>query len=269
MNSRDLRGDFGISPHPARAVVYLAQVNGILPIRLLACLLAAISIFAIRPILRADTSGLPRERGALYLEDFLDQPYRLKVLAAGPIYYNADQKRFLGTLRAGQLVELQAISDNGALCRVRGQAFQGQVAGWIDARFLSPIDPLFVDGLHRSLVRRERVKALLAANQVALGMTPAEVSTSLGAPQKRSSRQDADGVSEKWEYLRYEQVARQISGVDAFGRLVASVVYERVPVGRFAVVFANGLVSAIEQTEGNLAASAQVKIVPPPVDLRF
>ena len=85
--------------------------------------------------------GLPRERGALYLEDFLDQPYRLKVLAPGPIYFNADQARFLGTMRAGQLVELQAVSENGALCRVRGQAMQGQVAGWIDARFLSPIDP--------------------------------------------------------------------------------------------------------------------------------
>ena len=242
---------------------------GTLSIRILPCLLAVVFALSAAPVRQAFAGGLPRERGALYLDDFLDQPYRLKVLTPGPIYFNADQKRFLGTLRGGQLVELQAVSDNGSLCRVRGQAFQGQVAGWIDARFLSPIDPLFIGGLHRSLARRERVKTLVAANEVALGMTPSEVTASLGAPPRRSSRTDVGGVSEKWEYIRYEQVARQVSGVDPFGRVVSSIVYERVPVGSFAVVFVNSLVSAIEQSEGNLAGAAQVKIVPPPVDLHF
>lgn len=246
-------------------------MKGFRPLRipawlLLALRLALVSAACVGPAL---ADGLPRERGALYMEDFLDQPYRLKVLAPGPIYFNADQARFLGTMRAGQLVELQALNENATLCRVRGQAMQGQVAGWIDARFLSPIDPAFVDGLHRSLARRARVKALVAANEIALGMTPAEVTASLGPPPKRASRADAGGVSEKWEYIRYESVAKSVLGVDAFGRVVTNVVYERVPVGSFGVVFTNALVTAIEQSEGNATATAQVKSVPVPVDLRF
>ena len=235
------------------------------------CLLAV--LFALAepsPDCRASGSGLPREAGAFYLDDFVSQPFRLKVLGASPIFFNSDQSRFLGTLRPGQAVEVQALSDNGALCRVRGQAGQGQVAGWVDARFLTPINPAFIKSLRRSAERRERVKALVAANEVALGMTPNEVTASLGAPPKRSSRTDASGVSERWDYIRYEQVPRQVTGADPYGRLVTSIVYERVPVGNFTVVFTNRSVSAIEQSEGNLtAAASQVKIVPAPVELTY
>ena len=227
-----------------------------------------LAVLPTRPT-RALESGLPREAGVFYLEDFLTQPFRLRVLGATAIFFNSDQARFLGTLRAGQAVEVQAVSENGTLARVRGQAGQGQVAGWVDARSLTPINPAFLKSLHRSAERRERVKALVAANEVALGMTPNEVTASLGAPPKRSSRTDANGISERWEYIRYQSVPRQVSGVDNYGRLITSVVYEKVPVGSFGVVFTNGSVSAIEQSEGNLAAAAQVKIVPPPVDLVY
>lgn len=218
----------------------------------------------------ASEPGLPREAGAFYLEDFVSQPFRLKVLGAAPIFFNADQARFLGTLRPGQAVEVQAVSDNGALCRVRGQAGQGQVAGWVDARYLTPINPAFLKSLRRSAERRERVRSLVAANEVALGMTPNEVTASLGPPPKRSSRTDVNGVSERWDYIRYEQVPRQVTGADIHGRLITSIVYERVPVGNFTVVFTNQSVSAIEQSEGNLTAAAnQVKIVPAPIELTY
>ena len=235
------------------------------------CLLVAVVALAqpVPPCL-ASESGLPREAGAFYLEDFVSQPFRLKVLGAAPIFFNADQARFLGTLRPGQAVEVQAVSDNGALCRVRGQAGQGQVAGWVDARFLTPISPAFIKSLRRSAERRERVKVLVAANEVALGMTPREVTASLGAPPKRSSRTDAGGVSERWDYIRYEQVPRRVTGADPYGRLITSIVYERVPVGSFTVVFTDQSVSAIEQSEGSLtAAASQVKVVPAPIALTY
>jgi hypothetical protein len=45
----------------------------------------------------------------------------------------------------GQLVEVQAVSD-GAY-RVRGLAQQGQVLGWIEPRYLSPLKPEFLANL--------------------------------------------------------------------------------------------------------------------------
>lgn len=246
----------------------LPEVNGTFFIRILPCSFLAL-LLAMLPASVVQAVGLPREHGAYYLEDFLDQPYRLKVLGAGPIYFNADQARYLGTLRAGQLVELQAISENGALCRVRGLASQGQVVGWIAARYVSPIDPVFVDGMRRSLARRERVNALVAANEVALGMTGAEVTASLGVPPKRATRTDAGGVAERWEYIRYVVVPKVVTGLDPFGRYVTNTIYERVPSGSYAVVFTNEVVSAVEQSEGTLAGAGQVKIIPSPVNLRY
>ena len=224
----------------------------------------AATLLALPAIARAD--GLPREKAAIYLDDFFGRPYRLQVLTDAPIYFNADAARFLGTLRRGQLVELQAVSENQGVLRVRGQANQGQVAGWVPARYLSPLEQGFVDALRRSGERRKQVVALTANGEVALGMTPPEVVASVGQPSKKSSHTDVQGVAETWDYVRYEQVARSVPGVDAFGRVVVNVVYERVPVGRFSVTFTGGLVSAIDQSDrvANTAVPP-VKVVPPPV----
>ena len=250
-----------------RNVVCCKTVKSLLPRKFFLwwarlALLVALAV----PLAAARAGGLPREKGAIYLEDFFPRTYHLRVLTEAPIYFNADQARFLGTLQRGELVELQAVSDTQGVLRVRGQASQGQVVGWVPARYVSPLDAAFVDGLRRSVERRKQVQALVAANEVALNMTPEEVTASLGQPGKKTSHADAQGVAETWDYLRYEQVARQVSGVDAFGRTVVSVVYERVPVGRFGVVFADGVVSAIDQSERDAStATAPVKTVPPPV----
>ena len=203
--------------------------------------------------MRAEGPGLPREKGATYLEDFFDQPYRLKVLTSAPIYYNADLARYLGTLRAGQLVELQAIADGRV--RVRGQAQQGQVAGWVDAANVSALDPALLDGLKRTARRRERVAGLIARGEVALGMAPTEVAAALGQPMGKSSRVDANGTTETWDYVRYQRVARRgFTGYyDNYGRPIAAVGYEKVAVGTFSVVFTRGVVSAVEQSEGSTA----------------
>ena len=216
---------------------------------------------------RAELPGLVRERGAIYLEDFLDQPYRLRVEREAPIYYNADLARLLGTLRRGQLVELQAVDDKRGLLRVRGQAQQGQVAGWVAARSVSALDPAFVVGLRRSVQRRERVRALTASGEVALGMTMEEVATSLGQPLKKSSHADASGVVETWDYVRYVAVPRTVTGYDNYGRVFTSVVYQQVPAGRFSASFSDGVVSAVDrsQLEAVNGGIAPVQTVSPPV----
>ena len=130
--------------------------------------------------------GLPREKGAIYLEDFFGQPYRLRVLTDAPIYFNIDQARFLGTLRRGEAGGTPGrVGHAGRSARARaGQPGAGRRLG---ARALpTPLDAAFVDGLRRSTERRRQVQALVAGNEIALGMTPEEVAASLGQPGKRN-----------------------------------------------------------------------------------
>ena len=232
------------------------------------CLFLVASWLCLSPQARPALPGLARQPGAIYLEDFFDQPYRLRVLQDSAIYYNSDLARFLGTLRRGQLVELQAIDDKQGLLRVRGQAQQGQVAGWIEARNVTALDPAFVVGLRRSVERRKQIAALTADGEIALGMTMEEVTACLGQPVKKSSHADTGGVVESWEYVRYVVVPRTVAGYDGFGRLYSTVVYERVPSGKFTASFGNGVVSAIDRTDvTNAGALTPVRSVPPPVGL--
>ena len=219
-----------------------------LPRKTTLCLLAAASLLSLLPTVQADLPGLPRERNAIYLEDFFDQPYRLRVLQDAAIFYNPDLARFLGTLRHGQLVELQAIDDKQGLLRVKGQATQGQVAGWIEAKYLTALDPAFVVGLRRSLERRKEVATLTANGEIALGMTMDEVAATLGQPVKKTEHSDAGGVVESWEYLRYVTVPRTVTSYDGYGRPYSALVYQKVPAGSYTASFNNGVVSAIDRS---------------------
>ncbi len=232
------------------------------------CSVLAACLSLLAPTAGFALGGLPREKGAIYLEDFFEQPYRLRVLADAPIYFNSDLARFLGTLTRGRLVELQAINDKDGRLRVRGDAHQGQVVGWVEARYLSALDPAFVVGLRHSIERRRLVQSLAASGEVALGMTMEEVIASLGAPTKKVSHSDAQGSAETWEYVHYISVPRQVGGYDGYGHIVASIVYEKVATGKFSVSFGSGVVTAIDRSDANLAAGAgvaPVQSVPPPV----
>ncbi len=241
-----------------------------LPRNLFLCGALAVCFSLFAPTAGVALEGLPREKGAIYLEDFFEQPYRLRVLADAPIYFNADLARFLGTLTRGRLVELQAVNDKEGLLRVKGLARQGQVVGWVEARYVSPLDPAFVVGLRRSIERRRLVQSLAASGEIALGMTADEVISSLGAPTAKTSHTDGQGSAETWEYIHYVTVPRTVTGYDGRGRFVTSIVYERVANGRFNVSFGGGLVSAIDRSDAALAAgtmAAPVRSVPPPVAL--
>jgi hypothetical protein len=206
-------------------------------------------------------SGLLREEGAIYLEDLMDKPLRLTVLQQTPIYYDAALDRYLGTLRPMQSVELQAVLPN--TYRIKGRAQQGQVAGWVDPSALTALDKEFVKKLRQAADRKKQIDALVAANEVAIHMTPAEVTLSLGKPQKKTSRTDEKGHSEVWEYVRYVRVPQQVTGRDRFGGIVSETVYVKVPAGRLSVIFTEGLVSALEQSEGALSGR-RAKIVTTP-----
>jgi hypothetical protein len=206
-----------------------------------------------------------REPGAVYLEDIVSKPVKLNVPVEAPIFFDLGMGRYLGTLKKGQLVELQAVTDQAY--RVRGQAQQGQVAGWVDPKYLGALKPDFLDNIKKAAKRLEEVKVLIARKEVAINMTPAEVTSSLGKAPKITSRIDAAGRHEIWEYIKYEFVPQMTTGRDQFGNIFTNTIYIKVPVGSLSVVFDNSLVTAIEQSEGSLTKAGQVKMVPGPIEV--
>lgn len=204
-----------------------------------------------------------REEGAVYVTDFIAEPVRLRVLEPTQIYFDRKESRYLGTLRAGQEVELQAISDT--TYRVRGQARQGQVVGWVNPQYLDGMPEGMAEGLMASAERKKLVDELIARNEVALGMLEEEVEASLGRPQKKTSRLDETGRFDVWQYVRYERVPQQVRTLDAYGRPIFRTIYVQVPVGELSVIFENNLVQALEQSEGTLLKGDRVSVVPPPL----
>ena len=223
----------------------------------------ALVLFGFGAGAQAATSGaVIREEGSIYLEDLLMRPARLATVADAPIYYLNDLQRYLGTLKKGQIVELQAVTDTAY--RVRGIAQQGQVAGWVDPKFLNPLKKDFLDNLKLNAERRKAVLALIAKNEIAINMTPEEVMQSLGKPGKKTSKIDAKGREDVWEFVRYERVPQDTVGRDPAGNLVRGVVYVKVPAGKLSVTFANNLVASMEQTEGTLDRDARISVVAAP-----
>lgn len=208
-----------------------------------------------------------REKGAIYLGDLQLKPVKMDVADNAPIYFDADKQRYLGVLAKGQQVELQAVTDT--LFRVKGMARQGQVVGWVDPKFLGALKPDFLANLKKAAQRQEEVKALIARKEVAINMTQQEVIAALGKAPKTSSRLDANGQHEVWEYVRYEEIPQQSTGYDRNGNVISSTVMIRVPAGSLSVTFDNNLVTSIEQTKGSLAGANQTKILASPLQVVY
>jgi len=228
-----------------------------------------------------------REPGVIYLSDFELDDARFALTGPANCYFDANMKRYAGTLRFPQRVQLDAVSPAG-MYRVRGNARQGGVAAWIESRFLDGVPEDLVPRLRAAEERRREVEALIARNEVAIGMTLEEVGRSLGKPQKRSSTTNRDGSTQNFEYVRYKLVpqtvytpsyAQTVLGVVPDPRrrletvvvrggygLNASTVYVKVPVGTINVGFVNGIVESIEESEGTLVG-ANASIVVPPVEV--
>jgi len=232
-------------------------------------------------------SPIIREPGAIYLSDFDLKPLRLKVAGPGAAaYFDFAMTRYVGTLRYPQAVQVEALTENAA--RIRGNAQQGGVVAWIPLAQLEPLPEGLFATLKKSEERRQMVDALIAKNEVAIGMTEAEVGRSLGKPQKKTKRADKDGTQQIWEFIKYDLVPQttyapgssqsivKIPGgpnkpggviVQNQSGLYANTIYVKVPVGKLAVTFKDGLVESLDQTEGTTVGAGQVSIVTPPINV--
>lgn len=212
------------------------------------------------------TSSLNVEPGTMSLEGIQGLTVRLTVAQQAPIYYTSVMDRALGTMAAGTPVTIVAMSDTAY--RVRGRAMHGDTAGWMRIEDIKSPDPDLPKKLKAIFDRHQQVAALIANNQVAIGMTAAEVQESLGKPTRKSSRITAAGRQDMMEYSVYEKVPQIMTGRDQFGQLVQSVVYVKTEVGRLSIGFKDGYVEAIEETKGEPLGGGGVKIVPPPIIFR-
>lgn len=240
--------------------------------------------FALVAVGLLEASPIVRESGVIYLSDFAMKPLRLKLAGPTPCYFDLAMTRFAGELRFPQEVQVEGVEPQARLLRVRGNARQGGVAAWIPFAAVQGLAPDFVAKLGKAEERRKEVEALIAKNEVAIGMTTDEVSQSLGKPQKKTQRASDKGTQQVWEYVKY-QLVPQTTYVPANNQVVvplapgrtnspvlvqsqpgytASTIYVKVPIGQLAVTFRDGIVESLDQTEGT-TSGGQISVVVPPV----
>jgi hypothetical protein len=208
-------------------------------------------------------SLLDSEPDVVYLDRTLEKPIDLKVIKEAPVFSDKEGKHRLGTLKSGQAVRLEAITEK--IYRVRGQGTRDGIAGWVAPWAFSSNDPEFVAHLKQLYERQIQVQALIAAKEVAVGMTLDEVTQARGKPTKTSVRKTGKGQSGRWDYIDYEEVKNYITRVNpdtgAVYRQLASVT--QVEKGRTSVEFENNIVTAVEESEDRRGGN--VRIIVPPV----
>lgn len=222
------------------------------------------------PALSAETrraerkSLLDSDPDVVYLEQAIKNPVELKVIKEAPVFSDKEGRHRLGTLKAEQMVRLEAITDK--IYRVRGQGTRDGIAGWVAPWAFSSKDPQFVAHLKEFYDRQIEVMKLIEAKEVAVGMTPDEVSKSIGKPTKTTVRKTDKGETGRWEFVDYEEVKHYINRVDpATGRVFRQLSHvTQIEKGRTNVDFENGLVTAIEQSEDR-QGSGNVRIIVPPL----
>lgn len=212
------------------------------------------------------SSRLNKEDGAIYLEEMMEDPVQVLVSKEAPAYSSLGGDRWLGNLRANQSAVLLAVSDRAY--RVRAQAKQGQIAGWVSKAAVEGLPPEFEENLRLFYERYVVVKELIDNHQVALGMTVGEVTASIGPPDKRSSKVTQEGRTDTLEYVSYERVPQSTVTFDAFGRPINTTQYIEVENGRVTIEFVNDTVTSIEESEGlNFANTGTFRTVPMPIFL--
>lgn len=240
-------------PFPMRGVLRCVVRAALVPV--LAALMLAGQAEAQLP----ERSKLPKEDGAIYLEHLLKKPLKGRLSEPAPCYANLTGGRWLGNLLAAQEVVVEAISEKAF--RVRGRAPQGGVVGWVKKDLVEGVTPEMLESIAKLHERQLIVDELVAASQVALGMTAEEVVASLGKPTTMSSQIDKAGRSQSMEFISYQRVPQ--TSFDNFGR--PSVIYVKVETGRVTIDFENGVVSKIAEKEGAEVPAGGYKIVPPPL----
>lgn len=212
-------------------------------------------------------SNLVKEDGAIYLEGMVEKEVPVRVTAAAPVYANLKGERWMGNLFADQNAVLLAVSEKAY--RVRARAKQGQVAGWVSKASVAGLPEGFEENLRLYHERYLVVSELIEKQQIALGMTVAEVAASIGPPDKRNSTMNQGGRIDSLEYISYQRVPQTYTTIDPFGRPITATRYIEVESGRITVEFTNDVATSISESEGFDYSNARLDISVPPLVFLF
>lgn len=212
-------------------------------------------------------SRLDDDPNVVFLNESLKKPLKLTVIKDAPVFSDYEGRHRLGTLRANQEVEIEAITDR--VYRVRGQGLRHGIAGWVPPWAFSSSEPNFVEILKSFHEREIAVRALIAEERLAIGMTLDEVRRAKGDPNKTTMRKTQDGESGRWEYVEYEEVRHFTTQIDPVTRQAFRVLSHitREERGKLVVELENGLVTALEESMQDKPGG--VRIIVPPVVFRW
>ncbi len=206
-------------------------------------------------------SSLARERGAIYVEDFIEETVRLDLPQPAAAFADSTGRRSLGTLLGGQKVDLIAFTEKA--CRVRGRAAHDTIVGWVGLKHLKADDPGLFDRLKKAAARQAEVEKFIARKEVAIGMTEDEVIRTLGRPDEETSNVNPDGATSSFSYVTYDRIPQRSLARDRYGRLIQTITYIKVETGRITVEFAEGVVSGYSSSRGRPNWNNSRIVVPP------
>ncbi|MFU8893361.1 MAG: hypothetical protein ACNA8L_07005 [Luteolibacter sp.] len=232
------------------------RIIPIFPLALLMCLTSQLDAQTNRRSLLDDDPNV------VYLNTVLKKPLMLTVVKEAPVFSDYEGRHRLGTLRANQEVEVEAITDK--VYRVRGQGLRDGIAGWVAPWAFRSSEPEFVEILKKFYQREIAVKALIAEGRLAIGMTFDEVRRCKGEPNQTSIRRTQEGQSGTWEYIEYQDVKHYTTHIDPVTRQAYRTLSHitREESGKLIVEFENGLVTAFQENKQDKPGNVRI-IVPP------
>ena len=207
-------------------------------------------------------SLIDRDPDVVHLAEHVQKPIELRVLKEAPVFSDKNGKNRLGTLKADQTVVLEAMTEKAY--KVRGEGTRHGISGWVGPHAFASKDPDFVENLKKLHKRQLEVQELIDNKELAIGMTPEEVSKSRG-PTKTRVKQTERGQSGRWEYVDYEQVTHYNYVRDPIsGQVFRQVSHvTQVEKGKTVVEFQGGVVTSLEESAQD--TSSPVKIIVPPL----
>ena len=192
------------------------------------------------------------EKGVVYVEEFAPKGIKLKVEKPGWVYSTKQGRRKRGSLKVGIEVELVSFTEKAYF--VRGKRDNGiGVSGWVSPASFSSKDPKFVEKLKQVHARQLLVRALIEKKEVAIGMTPEEVSKIHTRPTKTKVKRTAKGQTTIWEFIKYETVSHFNTVRDPYtGQIFRQLTHTtNEEKSKVVIEFENGFASSIEISKNN------------------
>ena len=155
-------------------------------------------------IKRSESTFLEKDSNVVYTEDLTAEKLTFDVIENRAMYFTKRGSNRLATIQKGAKAELLAFDNRAFKVKTKGK--NGNIVGWVSPHALSCSDPNFIANFGKVYERQIVVNELIRNKEVAIGMTPDEVISSLGEPTKTTTKLSAKGTSGTFEYTEtYEQ----------------------------------------------------------------